>query len=90
MGPFTIGQQVRLECILKDYDDVLTTGTVTCEVKDPSLNVTTPTTSTPSTGTYYAFVTVDEEGTWHYRFESTGATISAGEGSFQVNPTEFP
>ena len=29
MGPFTIGQQVRLECILKDYDDVLTTGTVT-------------------------------------------------------------
>lgn len=90
MGPFTIGQQVRLECVLKDYGGALTTGTVTCEVKDPSGNVSTPTTSTPATGTYYAFVTVDEEGTWYYRFESTGATISAGEGSFEVNPTNFP
>ena len=90
MGPFTIGQQVRLECILKDYEGALTTGAVTCEVKDPSLNVSAPATSAPATGTYYAFVTVDEEGTWYYRFESAGATISAGEGSFLVNPTEFP
>ena len=90
MGPFTIGQQVRLECILKDYDDVLTTGTVTCSVKDPAAVVTAPATSTPATGTYYAYVTVDQDGTWYYRFESTGTTISAGEGSFEVNPTNFP
>jgi VCBS repeat-containing protein len=90
MGPFTIGQSVRLECILKDYNGALTTGTVTCEVKDPSGNVASATTSTPETGTYYAFITVDEAGTWYYRFESAVATVSAGEASFSVNVTQFP
>lgn len=79
-----------MQCILKDYEDVLATGTVVCQVKDPSGNISTETVSTPATGTYHAFYTVDEDGTWYYHFESSGATIGAGEDSFMVNPSQFP
>lgn len=90
MNIYDIGDQVRMQCLLKDYDNALTTGTVTCEVKDPSGNVAAATTSTPATGIYHAFVTIDEAGIWYYRFESVGATIAAGEASFSVNVTQFP
>jgi len=86
---FFIGTQVRMRGLLLDVDDVATTGTVVCEVKDPSGNITTPATSTPETGTYYAYVTVDEAGTWYYRFESTGSTIAASESSFYVEVSQF-
>ncbi len=85
-----IGTQVRMQMLLKDYDNADSAGTVTCEVKDPSGNVAAATTSTPRLGTYHAFVTVDEAGVWKYRFESVGTTIAAGESTFTVSSTEFP
>lgn len=90
MSSFYIGTQVRMKCELLDYGRSATTGTVVCEVKDPSGVVTTPATSTPSAGVYYAYVTVTAAGTWHYRFESTGTTIAASEDSFEVSETQFP
>jgi len=90
LATYDIGDQVRLQLILKDYNDVLTSGTVVCSVKDPSASVTTPTVTTPATGTYYASVTPTVAGVWYYRFASTGATIAAGEGSFTVSASQFP
>lgn len=86
---FYIGTQVRLGCLLTDVENSITTGTVTCEVKNPSGVITAATTSTPTLGTYYAYVTVDAAGTWRYRFESVGTTIAASESSFTVEATSF-
>lgn len=87
---FFIGAEVRMQCALTDYNNGPTSGTVTCEVKDPSGNIASAVTSVAYPGTYYAFIVVDESGTWYYRFESTGTTIAASEASFVVNPTQFP
>lgn len=35
-------------------------------------------------GNYYVDVSADYEGTWHYRYYSTGSGQAAGEGSFTV------
>lgn len=90
MNTYTIGQQVRMEMILRDFGDALTSGTVTCEVRDPSGNIAAATVTNADTGVYHAFVTIDEAGVWQYRFESVGATISAGEGSWTAATTVFP
>lgn len=90
MNIYDIGDQVRMECLLKDYDGALTSGTVTCEVKDSAAVVTAPATTAAGTGTYHAFFTTVLAGTHYYRFESVGATIAAGEGSFEVRASNFP
>lgn len=89
-GPFIIGTQVRMQLILKDYDDALVAGTVVCNLKDPSGNASTPSVTNPSTGVYHAFVTTDEAGEWPYQFVSSGATVAVGESSFQVIASAFP
>lgn len=43
-----------------------------------------------SQGVYEVDVVADEEGTWQYRFEGTGASQSASEGEFYVKRTAFP
>jgi hypothetical protein len=40
-------------------------------------------------GNYYYDVTVDEPGTWFYRWTSTGVNAAADEGSFYVEPSSF-
>lgn len=89
MNTYDIGDKVRLKLVLKDYDGALINGTVTCAVIDPSAAPTAPSVTNGGTGIYYAYVDVDEAGTWRYRFESTGAVVSAGEGSFSVRPSFF-
>lgn len=37
-----------------------------------------------ATGNYYVDVSADYEGTWYYRYYSTGSGQAAGEGSFTV------
>ena len=37
-----------------------------------------------ATGIYYVDVSADVEGTWYYRYYSTGSGQAAGEGSFTV------
>ena len=89
METYDIGDRVRMQLILKDYGGALTDGTVTCSVKTPAGVTSAATVTNPATGVYHAFVTITEAGTWRYRFASTGATISAGEGSWQVGASAF-
>lgn len=89
MNTFDIGDRVRMEATFKDYDDVLTSGTVVCTVRDPSGNEEAVDAELESTGLYYAYVTVDESGTWRYRFEATGAIVGAGENAFVVRKSWF-
>jgi hypothetical protein len=41
------------------------------------------------TGDYHADIPLDHDGTWHYRWEGTGAAHAAEESSFEVEETEF-
>jgi len=42
-----------------------------------------------STGVYVADIVVNQEGRWRYRWEATGTNDGAGEGYFDVDPSEF-
>ncbi len=42
-----------------------------------------------STGNYHVDVDGNAEGTWHYRFHSTGSGQAADESLFQVDPGVF-
>jgi hypothetical protein len=41
------------------------------------------------TGEYHVDIDADEEGTWYYRFESTGTGQAAAEGAFRVRVSSF-
>jgi len=90
VNTYIVGNQVRMQLVLKDYNDSLAAGTVVCSVKDPSNNVTTPSVTNPGTGTYQSLVTTDEVGVWYYQFASSGAIIAVGEDSFEVIASNFP
>ena len=42
-----------------------------------------------ATGIYYQDVTLDDTGIWYYRFEGSGAVVSADEGQLIVERSEF-
>ena len=83
-----IGDAVILQAIFKTSDGTLTNPTTTTlYIRDPSGNVTTVANgslSTPSTGTKTYTLTLDEAGTWWYRFTGTGAVVASEEGSLIV------
>ncbi len=83
--PADIGDLVRIGATFKSLAGVLVVPTaVVLTVVDPSDNESTPTVSTPSTGAYQVDVSIDEAGTWEYRWAGTGSYQGAVEHSFFV------
>lgn len=84
------GDQVRLIGTFKDITGSVTDPTVvTVRVKNPLGTVTTPAATQESPGVYHVDVTLDESGTWWYRFEGTGAVVAAEETAFNVRDSHF-
>lgn len=91
---YDVGDQVRLWGVFKNLAGAdADPDTIICKHQDPSGNETTITYPTgmtkASTGRYYVDLTIDEAGTWYYRFNGTGAIIAAGEQSFIARATQF-
>lgn len=93
---FQIGDKPRLEGRFKNSAGTLVDpGGVTFKVKDPSGNIdtyvygTNPEVVKQSTGIYYIDNLVDEAGTWHYKYFSTGSAQAAGESDFEVAVSQF-
>lgn len=68
--------------------------TVTLKVKDPAGTVTAYTyalaeVARDAAGQYHKDITITETGTWRYRWEGTGAVVTAGEAYLMARPTEF-
>ena len=68
--------------------------TVSLKVQDPSGNEATYTyalgqVTKDSTGNYHYDLAIDESGYWYYRWEGTGAVVSAAEAHLLVRRTEF-
>lgn len=89
------GDLVRLKGMFTDQDgDLYDPSTVTVKFKSPSGVVTTRVYGTDdvtrvSVGIYTTDVNVDEVGTWHYRFESSGVGQAAEENKFYIDESEF-
>lgn len=92
---FDIGDGVILQATFTNPDEVVTDPTVVkLRVKSPSDVLTVYTYAEAeltkvSTGIYTKTVVPDEEGTWMYRWEGTGAVTAVGESEFQVRPSGF-
>ncbi len=88
---YDIGDLVKVAGAFTDVDDQdVDPTTVTFKFTDPSGNTTTYIYETDdelvqdSKGHYHANVSIDEAGTWFYRWESTGTGQAAEEGHFVV------
>lgn len=86
---YDIGDLVRITgTFTNSAGVVIDPTTVLFKHKDPSGNKTTLTYGVDSavvrtsTGVYYVDLSVDEVGTWYYRWQSTGTGQSAGETYF--------
>lgn len=91
MATHDIGDVVKLTGTFKNASGTLTDpDTVTLTVLEPDGTTSTPTASSSSTGIWTANVTIDQSGTWRYRFEGTGAVVTAEEGAFDVRPRRVP
>ena len=93
---YDIGDVIRVTGTWTDTDGTaVDPGALTFSFKDPSDNSTTYTYDTDAelvkdaTGVYYVDVTIDEEGTWFYRFASTSSNVAAAEGYFFAAPSQF-
>ena len=67
---------------------------IALKVQDPSGNEATYTyalgkVTKDGTGLYHYDLSIDETGYWYYRWEGTGAVVSAGEAHLLVRRTEF-
>lgn len=93
MATYDVGDKISLTALFKNSAAVLTDPTVVkMRYEDPSGNETTLTYGTSpetditksATGTYVAYLTLDEAGTWYYRWIATGAVVAQEEGTFDV------
>lgn len=88
------GDLVRVSAAFNILGVATDPTTITLKVKNPAGTVSTYTfalgqVTRSGTGAYYKDVSVDSVGLWFYRWEGTGAVVSAGEGYFDAKPTEF-
>jgi hypothetical protein len=93
MATYDVGDKISLTALFKNSSATLTDPTVTkLRYEDPSGNETTLTYGTDpassidktATGTFVAYLTLDEAGTWYYRWIGTGAVVAQEEGTFDV------
>ena len=86
---YDVGDSIRLSAVFTQNSIHADPTSVVATHKDPSGNETTPAVSNPNAGHYFIDVSIDEEGTWWYRFAGTGAVEAAAEGTFNVRATQF-
>jgi hypothetical protein len=93
---YDIGDLVRVTGVFTNSAGTeIDPSVVTFKVKDPANVTTTYIYGTDvelvkdSTGNYYVDIDVDDDGSWYYRFESTGTGQAAAEGRFVVNTSYF-
>jgi hypothetical protein len=87
---YHIGDGIRITTTFTDLAGTAADPTaVTCMVRAPNGTQTTPTVTKSATGIYYADVTVDQPGDWHYRMVGTGAVAAVDEGRFNVSRSRF-
>lgn len=89
MNYYDYGDAVLLTARIYDVNGSLVDpSTITCKVRDPAGNVTTPAVSSGGTGIRTATVSLTQEGAWAYRFESTGP-VAAVEDTLFVRNSAF-
>jgi hypothetical protein len=95
---YDVGDLVRVTGTWEDSDgtDTDPAGTITFKYNDPSDNTTSLVYGVDAevvksaTGIYYTDISIDEHGTWWYRFESgTGTGQAAAESYFEVADSRF-
>lgn len=91
-----VGDRIRIRGVFQTLAGVDTDPTtIVCKYRDPSGNVTTKTYGSDgevvkdATGRFHLDIDVDEEGTWTYRWNGTGAIVAAGEQTFVARNTAF-
>lgn len=96
MNVYDVGDLIRVSGIFTNEDDEETDPTVTTfKFTDPSGNTTTYIYSTDGelsrtkAGNFHVNISIDESGTWYYRWEGTGTVQAAEEGSFVVRPSRI-
>jgi hypothetical protein len=87
IGSYDIGALIQLTGTFKNAAGTLTDpASVTCTVRDPAGNTTTPAATKASTGVWNATVDLTSAvaGLWWYRFAGTGTVQAAEENTFYV------
>lgn len=90
IGSYDQGSLIQLTGTFRNAAGALTDpSSVTCTVRDPAGNTTTPTASKGSTGVWNATVdlTGAVAGLWWYRFAGVGTVQAAEENTFYVEAT---
>ncbi len=87
MASWDVGDAPTLYVEWRDPVGVLTATVTTLTVRKPDGTSTTPTVNSPSTGRYEATITVDQSGTWGYRFVTADVLTAAEEAQFYVRPS---
>ncbi|GMU80033.1 MAG: hypothetical protein AMXMBFR46_28210 [Acidimicrobiia bacterium] len=91
MATHDIGDVVKLTGTFRDAaGDLADPTAVTVTVLEPDGTTSTPTASSASTGVWTATVSIDQSGTWRYRWAGTGVVVTAEEGAFDVRPRRVP
>jgi uncharacterized protein YfaS (alpha-2-macroglobulin family) len=91
INTYTRGELVRARATFTDAAGTKVDPTlVTARVRAPDGTLTTPAATKDATGEYHLDIDAGAEGTWHYRFEGTGAHQAAAEAQFTVAESRFP
>lgn len=84
MADFVLNSQIRCLARIKDVNGQLVAGAApTITFTRPDLTTTSPSTTNPSVGIYYADVTLNQAGAWSVAESSTGV-VTAGSLTFTV------
>lgn len=93
---YDIGDVIRCSAALTDADGVaVDPTTITFHWQTPAGVEANYVYSTDaelvkdSTGNYHVDLTIDDDGVWYHRFESTGTNIAAAERYFIIRQSEF-
>ncbi len=84
MSSWDVGDAPTVYVEWRNAAGALTATVTTLTVRKPDGTTATPTVLSPSTGRYEATVTVDQLGTWTYRFATADVLTAAEEGQFYV------
>lgn len=96
MNVYDIGDQVRVSVVFTDEYGVEHDPTsLLCQIKNADGVETyytygeSPALTRENTGTFYVDVLATKAGTWHYRWQGSGAITAAAENSFMVRRSKF-
>lgn len=80
MSTRDVGDRLNLRHLVYDATGALASATVVLTVTDPTGDITTPTVTASSTGTYDASFTLTEAGKWAWKWVVSGAVVDFESG----------